>query len=242
MLHAGLRVGGLLALFLACLGPHLLSRALAGRSRWPRRFLVAAAWIVGARIRIVGEPVRPHSLLICNHVSWMDILVAAAATGCRFVSKDELGHPLVHWLADQNNTLYVRRSHRRGSADQANAIAEALQQPQPLALFPEGTTGPGDQLMAFRSTLLAAVAPAPPAVEVRPVAIDYGAAATEVAWHGEKGKDNVLRILGRRGTLHVVAHLLAALDRSADRKQLAHAARERIVTALAASSSSTAGL
>ncbi|HUE78999.1 MAG TPA: lysophospholipid acyltransferase family protein [Sphingomicrobium sp.] len=242
MLRASLRVGGLLLLFLACLGPHLLEKALTGRSRWPRKFLAAAAWIIGARVRIVGEPVRPHSLLICNHVSWIDVLVVAGATGCRFVSKDELGHPLVHWMADQNDTLYVRRSHRRGSADQATAIAGALQRPQPLALFPEGTTGPGDDLLPFRSTLLAAVAPPPDAVEVRPVAIDYGPAAPEIGWHGETGKDNVLRILARRGGLPVVVHLLPALERSADRKQLASAARARISEALAASSSSTAGL
>ncbi len=242
MLRAGLRLSGLLLLFLACLVPHLITRALAGRSAWPRRFLAAAAWIVGARIRSVGEPVRPHTLLVCNHVSWIAILAVAAATGCRFVSKDELGHPLVHWMADQNSTLYVRRSHRRGSADQANAIAAALRQPQPVALFPEGTTGPGDQLLPFRSTLLAAADPAPPGVEVRPVAIDYGPAAREIAWHGEKGKDNVLRMLGRKGALPVVVHLLPPLGPVGDRKRLANEARERIAAALAASSSVPAGL
>lgn len=242
MLRAALRIGGLLLLFLACLVPHLLSRALTGRSQWPHRFLTAAAWIVGARIRTVGEPARPHNLLICNHVSWIDVLAVAAATGCRFVSKDELGHPLVHWMADQNATLYVRRSHRRGSAEQANAIARALRQPQPIALFPEGTTGPGDQLLPFRSALLAAVDPAPPGVEVRPVAIDYRAATPEIAWHGETGKANVLRVLGRRGALPVLIHLLPALEPGGDRKQLANEARARIAAARAASSSAPAGL
>ena len=74
------------------------------------------------------------------------------------------------------------------------------------------------------------------------MAIDYGAAATEVAWHGEKAKDNMLRILGRKGSLPIVIRLLPALERGADRKQLANAARERIATALAASSSATASL
>ena len=246
MLRAGLRIAALLALFLACLLPHLLSKWVLGRSLWPRRFLAAAASIVGARARLVGEPIRPHTLLVSNHVSWLDILLLGGATGCAFVSKDELGHPLVHWMADQNRTLYIRRNHRRGSADQAKAIAAALTSPQPLALFPEGTTGPGDRLLPFRSALLDAVAPAPPQVEVRPVAIDYGRAAREIGWHGESGKDNVLRVLGRKGTLPVTVHVLPPLERSEDRKLLAHQAHERIAAtlapSLAASSSAPAGL
>ena len=242
ILRVGLRVAGLILLFLACLPPHLLSKWILRRSRWPRRFLTAAAWIVGARVRMTGDPIRPHTLLIANHVSWMDILVISAATGCAFVSKDNLGHSLVHWMADQNDTLYIHRSKRSATADQASAIAAALERPQPLALFPEGTTGPGNQLLPFRSSLLAAVAPAPPQVEVRPVAIDYGAAAEEIGWHGESGKDNVLRVLGRKGTLPTLVNVLPALELSADRKHLAHQAHERIAAALAASSSARTGL
>jgi lyso-ornithine lipid O-acyltransferase len=143
--------------------------------------------VCGARVTLTGKPLRPHTLLICNHVSWLDIPVLAGATGCAFVSKHELGHGLVHWLADQNATLYVRRDHRRGAPDQAEAIARKLGDPQPLALFPEGTTGPGTHLLPFRPTLFSAVAPPPEGVEVRPVAIDYGEAASELGWHEETG-------------------------------------------------------
>ncbi len=224
-------------LFLACLLPHLLAKLLFGRSAWPRRFLAAATWIVGARVRVTGDPIRPHTLLVCNHVSWLDILVMAGSTGCALVSKDDLGHPLIHWLADQNNTLYIRRGKRSTTADQARDIAAALQRPQPLALFPEGTTGPGDQLLPFRSSLLDAVAPAPPGAQVRPVAIDYGPAAKEIGWYNESARHNVPRVLGRKGTITTVLHILPALERSGDRKLLAHQAREAIGAALAASDS-----
>ena len=40
--------------------------------------------------------------------------------------------------------------------------------------------------------------------------------------------ENVFKLLGRRGTLPVTVHLLAPLDRSLDRKQLAQATREAI--------------
>jgi 1-acyl-sn-glycerol-3-phosphate acyltransferase len=190
------------------------------------------AWAIGARVRLSGAAIRRHSLLVCNHTSWLDILILGGSTNCAFVSKDELGHPLIHWLADQNATVYVKRSHVKGAKSQAIAIASALEADKPVALFPEGTTGPGTRLLPFRSTLLEAANFAARDVEIRPVAIDYGEAAAEIGWHEEPGKHNLLRILGRRGTLPVIIRLLPSLDRAGDRKQLAHEARERIGEAL----------
>jgi 1-acyl-sn-glycerol-3-phosphate acyltransferase len=235
MLIAAARVAALVLLFAFCAPVHIATKLLFGWSDWPRRFLAASAWICGARVNVTGKHLRPHTLLICNHTSWLDILVIGGATGCAFVSKAELGHPLIHWMADQGHTLYVRREHRRGAPEQAKKIAEKLRDPQPLALFPEGTTGPGTHLLPFRSTLFAAVAPAPPRVQVRPVAIDYGDAAPDVGWFEEPGKDNVLRILGRGRPVPVTVRILDPLPPLDDRKALAEAAREAIESALASS-------
>ncbi len=94
-------------------------------------------------------------------------------------------------------------------------------------------------MLPFRSTLFAAVAPPPAGVTVRPVAIDYGEAAAEIAWHEEAGKDNVLRILGRRST-PVTVRLLDPLPPMDDRKALAQAAREAIADALTSSRANAA--
>jgi 1-acyl-sn-glycerol-3-phosphate acyltransferase len=218
----------------AVLGPiHIGTKTLLGSSGWPRRFLASAAWIAGARVRLDGSPLHGHTLLISNHVSWLDILVIGGSTGCRFVSKDALGHPFMHWLADQNATVYVRRGHVKGAKDQAVAIANALEGEKPVVLFPEGTTGSGTHLLPFRSTLLEAANFAARDVAIRPVALDYGDAAAEIGWHdAEPGIDNALRLLGRRGALPVTVRLLEPLDRAGDRKQLAHRAREAIAQRL----------
>ena len=218
--------------FLACAPLHLASKLITGRSPWPRRFLRTGARIVGMRTSVDGAPIRGHTLLVANHSSWLDILILAGATDCAFVAKDSLGHPLLHWLADQNRTVYVKRTHVKGAKDQAIALATALEGDKPVAVFPEGTTGPGTHLLPFRSTLLEAANYAARNVEIRPVAIDYGRAMEEVGWGEESGKDNVLRVLGRRGALPVTVHLLPALERAGDRKQLAHEAREAIAKTL----------
>jgi 1-acyl-sn-glycerol-3-phosphate acyltransferase len=226
------RIAAAFGLFAVVAPVHILTKTMFRRSRWPTRFLAGVAWIFGARVKLEGVPARRHTLLVANHLSWFDIVVMGGATGCTFVAKDELGHPFIHWLADQNHTLYVKRTHRKGAKDQAVATAAALDGEQPVALFAEGTTGPGTHLLPFRSTLLEAANYASRDVEVRPVAIDYGAAATEVSWWEEPAMHNVFKLLGRPGTLPVTVHLLGPLDRSLDRKQLAQAARDAIARTL----------
>lgn len=171
-------------------------------------------------------------MLVANHTSWLDILVLGGWGNCAFVSKDDLGHGLFHWLADQNATVYVKRTHRKGAKDQAIAVAKALEGDKPVTIFPEGTTGPGLHLLPFRSTLLEAANYAAKDVKIRPVAVGYGAAAREIAWWEEPGKSNILRILGRSGTLPVTIIVHPPLDRASDRKQLAFEAREAIAATL----------
>ena len=211
---------------------HVVTKAVLGRSRWPRRFLMTSGWIVGIRARIAGRRPSRHSLLVANHTSWLDIVVLGGWLGSAFVSKDELGHPFVHWLADQNRTVYVKRTHVKGAKDQAIALARALERDQPVAVFAEGTVGPGTHLLPFRSTLLEAANFAARDVTVRPIAIDYGAVREEIAWFQEPGLNNFKRILSRRGTIAVTVHMLDPLDRALDRKGLAHCAREAIAETL----------
>ena len=222
-----LRIAGAILLFAIIAPVHLLTKALLARSPWPSRFLGSVAWVLGARVRVSGGLPQRHSLLIANHTSWFDILILGGGLGCTFVSKDSLGHGFIHWLADQNDTIYVKRTHVKGTKDQAAAVARALEGEKPVTIFPEVTSGPGTYLLPFRSALLEAANFAAKDVEVRPVVIDYGEARTEFGWFDqEPGIVNVLRIIGRRGILPVAVTLLDPLDRSLDRKQLAQQARE----------------
>lgn len=230
--RAMLRITGLLLLFAVLAPTHVLTKLVFRRSLWPHRFLAGAAWIVGVRTSIAGRRPGRHSLLVANHTSWLDILILGGTLRSAFVSKDELGHRFIHWLADQNDTVYVKRTHRKGAKDQAIALARALEGRKPVTVFPEGTTGPGTSLLPFRSTLLEAANFTSRDVRVRPVAVDYGNARADVGWYHEPGIDNVKRMLCRAGTLAVAVHVLAPLDPALDRKRLTHEAREAIAERL----------
>jgi 1-acyl-sn-glycerol-3-phosphate acyltransferase len=187
------------------------------------------------RVRVIGVPLERDVLFLANHLSWLDILLVAGASGAAFVAKAEVAAtPVVGWLARLNNTVFVARTERSGVRGQADALRSALASGQPVALFPEGTTDGGPQILPFRASLLASLFPPLPGVLVQPVALDYGAAAHDLSWIGdESGLANVRKVLARRGTTPVTLRFLPPVDpASGDRKTLASAARAEIVEAL----------
>jgi 1-acyl-sn-glycerol-3-phosphate acyltransferase len=235
MIRVILRVLAMACALLLCLPLHYLWKLSGRPSPWPRRFLAMVARAAGMRVRVVGVPLERDVLFLANHLSWLDILVLAGASGTAFVSKAEVAElPVVGWLAGLNNTVFVARSERAGVRGQADALRNALAGGQPVALFPEGTTDGGLDILPFRASLLAALFPPLPGVKVQPVAIDYGSSAHDLAWVGrEPGLDNVRKVLARRGTAEVTLRFLAPVDPAAgDRKAVARAARAEIVEAL----------
>lgn len=240
-LFGSLRLGGRATLILlgilVCVPLHYGSKLLLGGSEWPRRFLWWVGRAAGMRARVEGEPLPRHVLFLANHLSWLDIMLVAGASGTAFVSKEEVAAwPVLGWLARLNRTVFIARTARSAVKSQADSLRAALSAGQPIALFPEGTTDGGPAVLPFRASLLASLFPPLPDVRVQPVAIDYGPVAHDLAWVGqESALANVRRVLSRRGVTPVAVRFLEPIDpaAAADRKQLAEAARGRIVAALA---------
>lgn len=230
-------------LFLVCASAHLIVRGF-GPSPWPRRLLRGVGWIAGARVSSDGPRPGRQTLIVANHVSWLDIPMLADATDCAFVAKDGLkGHPVMRWLCEQNGTVFVDRDRKASVGDQLGDMERALRSHKPLTLFPEGTVSDGGRLLPFRSSLLKLAENPPAPLTVQPVAIDYGGAGPEFGWpQGETGQANFLRLLGRRGTVAVTLHFLAPLAPGGDRKQMARESHDAIAAALAPSGVLRAGV
>jgi 1-acyl-sn-glycerol-3-phosphate acyltransferase len=199
-------------------------------SPWPRRFLGTVARIVGARVRVIGRPLRRDVMVLANHLSWIDILLLAGANGTAFVAKEELRRvPLIGWLCTLNHTIFVARGDRMNVAAQVAQLRTALARPWPVTIFPEGTTGDGVTLLPFKAALLGALDPAPAGLMVQPVRIDYGAATGDLAWVGdEPGIDHARRVLARPGRFTATLHFLEPFAPTGDRKTIAAEARARI--------------
>jgi 1-acyl-sn-glycerol-3-phosphate acyltransferase len=230
-----LRVAAIAGALIVCVPFHYLW-SLFGASPWPRLYLRWVGWSAGVRVRVLGAPLKRDVLFVSNHASWLDIMILAGTTGTAFVAKDDVARwPVAGWLARLNRTVFVARAQRSSVKGQADALRTELASGRPVALFPEGTTEGGHDVLPFRASLLAALFPPLPRLRVQPVAIFYGRRGRDIAWVGDEGAgDNARRVLSRPGTIPVIVHFLARLDpaMAGDRKVLAERARAEIVESL----------
>ncbi len=231
-----LRAAALAGLLLALLPLHYLYRVFAYGSPFPMLFLRYAARLCGARVAVSGTHLKRDVFYVANHLSWLDILALAGASGTAFVAKAELAEaPVVGWLARLNRTVFVKREHRMGVAEQINALKEALADNWSVTIFPEGTTTDGHSLLPFKTSMLSVLEPPPPGVLVQPVVLDYGAVAEWIGWIGEEGGvNNAKRVLSRKGSFPVRVHYLEPFSPEdfRGRKAIGIEARQRIEAAL----------
>ncbi|MDF8332595.1 1-acyl-sn-glycerol-3-phosphate acyltransferase [Novosphingobium cyanobacteriorum] len=230
------RLLGLVLALIICVPLHYIWRTVHYGSPIPRLFLWIAARLCGARVRVHGTHLRRDVFFIANHVSWVDILALAGASGTAFVAKAELDRaPVVGWLSRLNRTVFVSREDRMGVADQINRLKEALADNWSITVFPEGTTTDNKSLLPFKTSMLRVLEPPPPGVLVQPVVLDYGPVGEWIGWIGtESGVDNALRVLARKGSFRLNVHFLEPFDPRdhTGRKAIAAEARARILPAL----------
>jgi len=230
------RVLATLVWLIFCLTAYLVWHFLVARNPWPRRFLQGFTWIAGLKIAAEGRRPLGGEFLLANHVSWLDIPLLGAVTGTAFVANDGLAeNRFARWICGLNDTVFVARHRRSGVKDQVEDIRRALNDTGALAVFPEGTTGDGSELLPFKSSLLGALQPFPNGIAVQPVAIDYGTDTKAIAWVGdEPALTNIVRVLARRQPLCARIQFLPPLsgEELADRKSMSLGARAAIARAL----------
>jgi 1-acyl-sn-glycerol-3-phosphate acyltransferase len=117
-----------------------------------------ALWTVGIRVLRKGTLPPPGSLVVLNHVSYLDILIVGAVAPGYFIAKSEISRwPLVGWVARIGRTLFVDRESPRRSRLLIDEMARRMEKGGRILLFPEGgiLTG-GEGVAAFRPMLFEA--------------------------------------------------------------------------------------
>ena len=193
---------------------------------------------LGLQLQLHGTQPRPGAtLLVANHISWLDIMALhAAAPHARFVSKaDVLQWPLLGWLIRNAGTLFIERERKRDAVRVVHAMAEALRAGDTVAVFPEGTTGAGRDLLPFHANLLqAAIATGTP---IQPAVLRYASPQHSFSPAAEfLGETTLLQSLWRiakaRGLCVHVRLLPPQGTEHADRRALAAHLRQQIAAHL----------
>ena len=163
--------------------------------QWAARMLE----VMGIQLVVRGEPpAAGPALLVCNHISWLDILAIHAARHVRFVSKAGVHRwPVIGALATGAGTLYIERENRRDALRVVHHMTQALRDGDLVAVFPEGTTSDGRGVLPFHANLLqAAIVSGAP---VLPAALRFVDAASGVTSHAARyiDDDNLVGSLWR---------------------------------------------
>jgi len=218
---------------------HLRFKGLppAGRHAAIQAWSARTLKILGIELTHLGTPRPGAKLVLANHVSWLDIAaVHAVMPEARFVSKADIKHwPLVGALVEAAGTLFIERSSKRDALRVVHQTAAALKEGDTVAVFPEGTTGAGPELLPFHANLLqAAIATEVP---VQPLLL---------RWHGPGERFSTpLRFIGNMTLLQSVwaiasargqgceLRVLTAIDSAhADRRALSEHVRELLAAEL----------
>jgi|SoiMethySBSTD1v2_1073268.scaffolds.fasta_scaffold256206_3 1-acyl-sn-glycerol-3-phosphate acyltransferase len=124
------------------------------RAQWLQQACRRVLRILNVKINTQG-PIPLKGLLVCNHLSYLDILVISTITPAVFISKSEVKRwPIFGWFAQLSGTLFVKRSRRSDVARLNQEVAQVLDAGGLVVLFPEGTSSDGRHVLPFKSSLL----------------------------------------------------------------------------------------
>jgi 1-acyl-sn-glycerol-3-phosphate acyltransferase len=182
------------------------------------------------------------TLMLSNHVSWLDIPVISSILPIAFVAKREVASwPIIGVAAKLLRTVFVDRDRRHQASEAAAEIAQRLTEGDPVVLFAEGTSSDGNRVLEFRSALVGAVTQLDSRHQVmlQPLSIGYTRIQglpmgrqhrPLVAWYGDLDFTPHFREFLRRGAVDVVVSFGEPIpfENGADRKAATRALEDAV--------------
>ncbi|WP_373755575.1 lysophospholipid acyltransferase family protein [Neisseria sp.] len=208
------------------------TRKLRAIQIWSHRVLASC----GMKLEIHGSLPEGDKgcMMICNHISWLDIMAVNAAFPGRFVAKEEVSKwPVIGYLATQAQTVYVARNKgTKGNGDKILHVTEALQNGDTVTIFPEGTSTEGHSILPFKPSFFQAAYEA--GVPVLPVLCRYPNADGSspnpaAAYYGDISLWESICMIIKEKSSKVELHFLDPVEPCADRAESA-AQIHRILT------------
>jgi 1-acyl-sn-glycerol-3-phosphate acyltransferase len=209
------------------------ARQRAIKKRWSRHLLDC----LGIRLMVNGAAEQTvQGMLVANHISWLDVFVINAIAETTFVCKDEVRDwPLIGMLCARTGTVFIERGSRSAARRVNETLVARLGEGERIVVFPEGTTGEGVDLMAFRPAMLQAAIDAESSLQ--PLALRYlnrdNTLAINVAYVGDTTLwQSLCAIAGARGVTAHLAVLEAFPATTRARRELAEYSQNLIHAAL----------
>jgi 1-acyl-sn-glycerol-3-phosphate acyltransferase len=195
----------------------------AARAMWLQNSSRRLLWVFGVETQFTGD-IPSGGLLVCNHLSYLDILVLSALAPCVFVAKREVKRwPVFGWFAKMAGTVFVHREQRAQAVQTVDEIEAALQTGAVVVLFPEGTSSGGGTALPFKSSLLEPAARQTHSLTAGLLQYELGDGdvSEEVCyWKDMTLVPHLINLCSKR-TVQASVHFNHLREGNADRKQLA---------------------
>lgn len=113
-----------------------------------------------------------ESLLVGNHLGFIDIICMTALRSCVFITSLEMKRtPILGQITELGGCAYVNRVNRLSIRQELDDIVKVLQQGFRVVLYAESTSSNGEQVLPFKKTLLLAAGLA--AKPIRPFVFNF---------------------------------------------------------------------
>lgn len=176
--------------------------------------------------------------MVCNHMSYLDILVLSSIRPSMFVTSVEMEKTFfLGDMAKLGGSFFVDRVNRRKIKDEVEALVQLLNQGFNVFIFPEGTSTDGSQILPFKKSLFRV--PYQTSFPILPICLKYISVDGEpfspqncdrICWYGDMTfGPHYLQLMSLK-ELKAEIHYLDPLDPKdyASHGELAAAAEERI--------------
>ena len=138
-----------------------------------QRYTRLLAFIFRVKV-ICKNPISPDetSLVIGNHVGFIDVIAMQTIQPCVFITSLEMKHtPVLGQISQLAGCAYVNRLNRSNIEDELQDIVKALKEGFRVGLYPEAQASNGEQVLPFKKTLLMAAGYAN--CPIRPYVFNY---------------------------------------------------------------------
>src|SRR5690606_9294588 len=124
-------------------------------------------------MQVVNQPpLDEKSLIVSNHMGFIDILLLASQSPVLFVTSNEMREtPFLGLLTEMAGCIYVERRSRTKILDELQNIVKALKDGFRIVLYPEATSTNAEQVLPFKKTLIMAAAYAE--IPIQPVVVNF---------------------------------------------------------------------
>lgn len=206
--------------------------------RWSAKLLAICTVDVKFIDKAEGQ-IAERALIVCNHISWLDIFVINTVHTCHFVAKADIRNwPLIGYLCSKAGTIFLARGRQREVRRIYEGLVHHIRDGKRIAFFPEGTTAPQGTVLPFHANLFEAAIEAE--VEVQVFAIRYvdqqGRYHPSADFIGEMTFVDSMSLILRTPAMRAELVRLPAISTTgAHRRELAQQARTMVMAELGVS-------